>query len=182
MLTDKQISNLKVESKGRRRIVMDDTAYGAGTLGVRVSTRGKTFIYRYTHKGRSRIATLGRYPSLSLALARVKAAELAAAVEAGKDPAVALVKERQRRREIPTVLDLADEYIDRWARPRKKSWKTDRRVLDLNVIPAWGTWDADEVHRRDVRALLDKIARRAPVQANRVLEIIRKMFNWSIEN
>jgi len=135
----------------------------------------------YSRRGKARMTSLGRYPTVTLADARVKAATLAAAVKASRDPAVALIEERQRHRATPTVAELADEYIERWARRRKKTWEQDRRMLDRDVLPAWGDWTADEVRRRDVRALLDGIASRAPIQANRVLEVIRKMWNFAVE-
>jgi hypothetical protein len=39
-------------------------------------------------------------------------------------------------------------------------------------------WD---ITRRDVRELLDELAIRGPIMANRTLAIIRKMFNFAIE-
>ena len=38
-----------------------------------------------------------------------------------------------------------------------------------------------DIKRRDVRDLLDDIAVRAPIMANRVLALVRKMFNFAIE-
>ena len=182
MLTDKQLQFLQPAPTGQRRIVWDQPAgRGYGRLGIRVSAKAATFIYMYSRRGKPRMTSLGRYPTLSLADARVKAATFAAAVKAGRDPAVALIEERQRQHEMPTVAELADEYIKRWARRRKKTWEQDRRMLDRDVLPAWGDWAADEVRRRDVRALLDGIASRAPIQANRVLALLRKMWNFAVE-
>lgn len=38
-----------------------------------------------------------------------------------------------------------------------------------------------EITRRNVRELLEDVAERAPIQANRVLAVVRKMFNFAIE-
>ncbi len=40
---------------------------------------------------------------------------------------------------------------------------------------------AKEITRREVRQLLEEIADRAPIMANRPLALIRKMFNFAIE-
>ena len=47
--------------------------------------------------------------------------------------------------------------------------------------PAWKARAIADITRRDVRELLEKIAERAPVMANRVLAVTRKMFNFAID-
>jgi len=49
------------------------------------------------------------------------------------------------------------------------------------IVRRWGTMKVREITRRHVRDLLDDIATRAPIQANRVLAVVRKMFNFAIE-
>jgi integrase len=39
-----------------------------------------------------------------------------------------------------------------------------------------------DIRRREVRSVLDEIAARAPIMANRTLALIRKMFNFAIEH
>ena len=39
-----------------------------------------------------------------------------------------------------------------------------------------------ELTRRDVRALIERIAERAPVMANRVLAVVRKMLNFAVDH
>jgi len=65
----------------------------------------------------------------------------------------------------------------------KRSWKEDKRILDRDVIPAWGNRKISDINRRDIRALLETIVSRgAPVMANNTFKIIRKMFNWAVKN
>lgn len=49
------------------------------------------------------------------------------------------------------------------------------------LVKRWGSRKAKESTRRDVRDLLDDVAARAPIMANRVLALVRKMFNFAIE-
>lgn len=41
--------------------------------------------------------------------------------------------------------------------PRKRSWKEDQRILDHDIIDAWGTRKAIDTTRRDVILLLDAV-------------------------
>lgn len=177
-LTDVRVQSLKPK-KGRYE-VWDPAAPG---FGVRVTPKGaKSFVYVYRFDGTPRRMTLGRYPKLSLAQARIKYAGAKAALdEKGIDPGKALVDSRVASRSAPTVSQLADEYIEKWAIPRKRSWKEDRRLLDHDVIPSVGRKKASAVTRRDIRLLLDDIIERgSPVTANRVLAVVRKMFRFAV--
>jgi site-specific recombinase XerD len=40
---------------------------------------------------------------------------------------------------------------------------------------------AVQVWRADIRSVLNEIAKTAPIQANRALAVVRKMFNWAVE-
>jgi integrase len=147
-------------------------------LGLRVSSSGrKTWFIMYRSKGRLRRLTLGTYPALSLADARGQAMGARHAVAEGEDPAL----QRYDARHAPTVADLAVQYLDMYAKVHKKSWREDARLLHHEILPSWGHQKAFDITRRDVIALLDRIVERgAPIQANRVLALVRKMFNWAI--
>jgi integrase len=121
--------------------------------------------------------TLGTHPALSLAATRGKALEVKHAVAQGVDPAT----QKQLARHTPVFAEIAALYLDKHAQVHKKSWRDDARLLDKEVLPAWGRRHAVTVARRDVIALVDDIAARgAPIQANRVLALVRKVFNWAI--
>ena len=174
----------KLRPKPQRYDVWEDGRTG---LGVRVAPSGrKVFIYMFWLNGKARRMTLGVYGQganqLTLAAARVKHAEAKKAVSEGRDPAADTVAERRAIREAETVGDLIDLYLEKWARPRKRSAAEDERILEREVRPAWGTRKARDVRRRDIIDLLDAIVDRgAPIQANRTLACIRRAFNWAVE-
>ena len=147
-------------------------------LGLRVSPGGrKTWFVMYRASGRLRRYTLGTYPALGLADARQLATDARHRVAHGGDPAQA----RQAGRQAPTVAELATQYLDLYAKIHKRSWRGDARSLASDVLPAWGQRKAVDVRRRDVVMLLDQIvARGSPIQANRVLALVRKVWNWAI--
>ena len=177
-LTDRAVKLLKARSE--RFEVWDSSAPG---FGVRVSPAGrKTFIYLYRFERRPRRMSIGVYPRMSLATARTKHAEARELLEEkGRDPGSELVTGKKRRREAPSVNDLANEYMEKWAKPRKRSWKEDGRLLNSNVLPFIGRKKAADVRRRDIIEILDAMVDRgAPISANRTLAVVRKMFRFGI--
>src|SRR5438874_5816919 len=147
-------------------------------VGLRLSNSGrKTWFVMYRTGGRLRRLTLGTYPALSLADARNQATSAKRAAAQGEDPAL----QKQSARIAPTIADVAAQYMERYAKQHKKSWRDDARLLHREVLPEWGRRKAHDIRRKDVLALLDGIVERgSPIQANRVLALIRVMFNWAI--
>ena len=176
--TDKDIKNLKPESK--RYDVREKSGNG---FSIRVSPSGeKSWIYFYSFHGRKRRMTLGSYPALSLANARKKHREAIQILEMGNDPSLEKQKNAIEARDSLTIKSLITEYLEIWAKPRKRSWQEDQRILNKDVYPTWGKYKAKDISRRDVHQLLDKIKDRgAPIIANRTFSCIRRMFNFAIE-
>src|SRR5204863_2756928 len=80
-----------------------------------------------------------------------------------------------------TVEDLVSSYLERYARVRKRSAAEDERILRKDVLSRWAKRKAKDVTRRDVVRLLNEIVDRgAPIQANRTLTILRRMFRFAV--
>lgn len=175
--TDRSIESLKPKSS--RYIEWKDNGEG---MGLRVSPKGrKSFVYMYRFGGTARMMTLGDYPRMGLAAANRARSEAAELLERGIDPGAKLVAHKKAERAAETVQELADEYIEKYAKPRKRTWKKDDLILKKDVLPAWGKRKAKEITRRDVVLLLDTVLDRgAEIQANRTLAAIRKMFNFAL--
>ncbi|MFZ5450919.1 MAG: tyrosine-type recombinase/integrase [Thermodesulfobacteriota bacterium] len=174
-LTDMVLRNLKPQA--RRYLLWGDNGFG-----VRVSPKGKkTFVYSYRFERKARFMTLGDYPRMKLADAHVAHAEAMKKLEKGIDPGAEAVTEREEERKAPTVASLVEEYLEKWARPRKRSWREDKRILEKDILPAWRERKAREITKRDVLRLLDGIVDRgAGIMANRTLAIVRRMFNFAV--
>lgn len=154
---------------------------GPKGLCLRISPSGvKTWVYVYRFHGRLRRMTLGRYPDLSIGEADAKHADARLHRLHDEDPAVLGVQKRQELLHAPTVKVLVSEYLERHAKPHKRTWREDERILNREVIPRFGARKAADLRRREVIAMLDEIAARAPVQANQTLSVFRKCFNWAI--
>jgi integrase len=175
--TDRTIEALK--PRAVRYEVWDEARKG---FGVRVTTRGvKSFVWVYHFKGKPRRLTFGTYPRLSLASAGLKLAEAKQLLDRGIDPGEQTVAERVASRHAETVADLVEEYLARYARPRKRSASEDERVLRKDVLPRWGSEKAGDISQRHIVRLVNEIVDRgAPIQANRTLTILRRMFRFGV--
>lgn len=178
MLTDASVRRLKTNKN--REDVGDARVRG---LHLRVYQSGrKVWRMRYRWRGKRPIMTLGEYPIMGLREARQAVLEAQERIADGLDPAAESQRQQAVRTSTPTANDFAVEYIQRHAKPNKASWAEDQRNLEKNVLPYIGKMRMDEIHRRDIVAIIDRIRDRgAPVQANAVLAVVRKMFNFAVE-
>jgi integrase len=147
-------------------------------FAMRVTATGhRSWVVFYRAKGQLRRYTLGGYPQLGIDAARRRGREILGLAAMGKDPQA----EKQSERRAETVRDVAQRYIEEHAKVKKRSWRADHNILHRDLIPVLGTRKAADVTRREIRDLLRSIAERgAPIQANRTLEIVRKLYNWAI--
>lgn len=147
-------------------------------FGVRVSgkTGSKTYLVRYRANGTHRRLKLGRHPALGLASAREKARKALADAQAGVDPA--LERKRRRSRDV-TFEALAREVLDAKATRTRTSTREEReRMLEKDLLTAWGRRPVASISRRDVVELVEGIVDRgSPVAANRTLRLVQLIFN-----
>ena len=176
--TDRGIQAIKPGSE--RFEVWEDGRTG---LGLRVSPAGrKTWLYMYRFGGKPRRMTIGVYPALGLADAHIAHANAKAKLAVGTDPGSEHIEKRRAERNAATVEGLISEYIDRHARPHKKSAGADERLFKKDVLPVWGQRKASSITRRDVIVLLDRIVDRGSgVMANRTLSTLRRVWNFGLD-
>jgi integrase len=76
-----------------------------------------------------------------------------------------------------TVKSLAETYIRRHAKLKKSTWVEDESYLARHLIPRFGTRLALTITTDDMAALHAEIGSKHPYAANRLLEVVRKMYN-----
>src|SRR5215472_10940201 len=131
--TDKGIAALR--PKGDRYEAWED---GRSGFGVRVAPSGrKSWLYMYRFDGKARRMTLGAYPAIPLATARVKFAEAKRKLDHGEDPGALAKAEKVADRGANTVRQLVDEYLARSAKGLD-SYREIKRILERDVVPTWG--------------------------------------------
>jgi integrase len=155
-------------------------------------TRTWAALYRIKGSTRLRRATIGDYPTYSLAEAREEAAQIVQAARKGKD----IVAEREAAarvlaaKEKDTLEAAVKGFLEDWEqRPKRKGGmrapsyvKTLRQHFDNRVLPRWRGRQISDIKRSDVDELVREVAREAPVLANRVLAAVKALFNWCIRH
>jgi integrase len=174
-LTAAFVDAVKVE---KRTDYWDPTLAG---FGLRVTEKGaKTWAVFYRHNGLPRKYTVGSYPALSLKDARKEAQKVLRDAALGLDPAAVKKAAREATAGVVTFGALAQQYLDGYAKDRKRSWKEDERMVNGDLA-VWKNRPALEISRKDVASLLDGIVKRgAPISANRTLALVSKIFNLAI--
>ncbi|MEI6558612.1 MAG: integrase arm-type DNA-binding domain-containing protein [Rhodospirillaceae bacterium] len=178
----KRVVDSLVATDGRL-FVADSDLSGFGMIVTPAGSKAYIVEYRPGAGGRhvpKRRVTIGPHGSpWTPDTARDEARRVLGLVAAGRDPAAE--KAKARSKVAITVEAVATDFIEKYAKVRQKSWQETERVFRSDVYPALGTKSIEDVTRKDIVLLIDKVAERGPIMANRTLAYLRKFFNWSIE-
>jgi integrase len=178
-LTDRFCSTAKVLNG--RVDYFDTTVRGLALRVTENSHRSWCFHYRAPRDERRARATIGTYPATSLAAARGMALEARAQVEAGHDPRRGAGGPASSTAAM-TVVDLIVAYMADPNRAGLRSRHAIERRLRRNVVPVIGMVKLDELRRRDVRNVNDRIMQRgSKIEANRTFCDVRSMIRWALE-
>lgn len=151
-------------------------------LYLRKQTRdGASWTLRYHFAGKEHWITLGNYPDMSLAQARIEARQARVLLDKQQNPLhvrrAALAEERQKG----SFKALCEDWYcaDVQARGLKHP-AVPRRYLDKYLLPKLGRFPASDVTPSDVARLLDDVKVRAPTAANDLLRFIRRIFAFGV--
>lgn len=171
------VERLKPPATGQE----DHFDQGYPGLALRTSYGGrKSWVFFYRLNGKQRRMKLGTWPSMSLAEARQAWRDARNEVEVGNDPAA---KKLQAQRRLPdTVQIVAEQFIERWHRPRNRTADEIARMFERHLYPIIGHREIKDIGRRDIIEVLDKAQEKGlSVGANRILANVRRLFGWAVE-
>ena len=147
-------------------------AIGIGRTGI------KTFYLVRKFGGQSRRFLIGKYPTVDVDIARKIAQVLNNQLAQGIDPAIA-------KNEGMTFSELFDKFMNEYSRLRNRT--PERNVVTFNRYFATARYGKplsrmriNEIKKEHIRKLFAEITKHAPVHANRVLALIRSVFNRAI--
>jgi integrase len=168
-----ELSVRKLKPKADAFVVWDTLQRG---LAIRVQPTGaRAWKVIYSRHGRPRWLHIGDVAAIGLADARTLAAEAMLAVARGKDPAA----EKRAERGAGTFAELAERYVEHYAKRRNKSWAQADKLIRRQALPRWAKLQAASISRADVRAMMSRIE--APVLANQVLAAVSAVFSWAVK-
>lgn len=151
-------------------------------LYLRKQTRdGASWTLRYRFAGKEHWLTLGNYPDMALAQARIEARQARVLLDRQQNPLsvrrAALDEERQKG----SFKALCEDWYRAEVQARGlKHPAVPRRYLDRYLVPKLGRMAASEVTPADVARLLDGIKGRAPTAANDLLRFTRRIFAFGV--
>ena len=181
-LTDKFCQGAKPKDNGDRADFFDAKVPG---LTLRCHGSGKTWSFLFSvpgpdgkldHSKRGRV-TIGSYPATGLATARVRALELRATVEAGRDPREAAIAEAA---DATTVADLYGRWIQKHVAGLRSAHHVMQR-MEKDALPALGAIKLSAVSRKEINTVLEAVAARAPSTAARLYDDLKAMFLFAVQ-
>jgi hypothetical protein len=176
-LTARVLETLPLPARGRIEY-FDDCLPG---FAVRVFPSGrKVFTLLYRMKGgraqRKERLDIGTYPPLSLATARERASKIMAEIQLGTNPRAeaqpALLAPTDLQGNGASVRQLCEAYLlhpHGGGKLRAASTLPHyRRLIEAEIVPAFGGRPAADVARAEVREWSERLAAEKPVVANRL--------------
>jgi hypothetical protein len=119
-------------------------------------TGGMLWHYRYRLNGRQERVTLGRYPALSLKLARAERDKRETLVAQGQSPAVQKRLAKQGAAPDTTMAEFGERFFRDVVAKDRRDLTIPRRYFDKSIVPAIGTKAVRDVTTEDVRAIIWK--------------------------
>jgi integrase len=173
VLTVQAIERLK---PGKARREVPDAAVPGLYLIIQPSGR-KSWAVRIRIAGKPAKITL---KALDLVKARDEARGVVEMARQGKDAR----RERERqlaeaaRAELDTVAAVCEDWLTKDQASNRTAAEV-RAIMTREVLPHIGKLPIAAIRKRDIIRLVDIVAERAPVRANRVLAWTKRLFNWA---
>lgn len=172
-LTNRAAEAAPIPGTGKRTMIWDDEIKG---FGLKIFPTGmRSFFFDYRIDGRHRQITIGRFPQITVEMARQIVRQKIGILASGVDPGGEKVHAAPGR----TMKALCEDYMEQWSKPRKKTWYDDKRRIEMRILPAFGELAVDSILRIDIIKLHQQISRDAPIEANRVLRSNFSSITWT---
>ncbi len=172
-LTHNACLKVKPEPHRPRKTLSD----GLG-LKLKVSCTSKLWRFDYTHEGKQKSLSLGKFPEVSLAEARELRDKARRQLRDGRDPVRARQDEKRKAPEN-TFRELSAQWLSRgeWSQGHLR---TIEQRLDKHILPYVGDMPVSEVTTPLVREVLKRIEDRGTIEtAHRVKYIIGQICRFA---
>ncbi|MEP3630546.1 MAG: tyrosine-type recombinase/integrase [Hyphomicrobiales bacterium] len=189
IFNDAMVKALKPQA-GKRQEIPDPKVSG---LAIRVTSTGvKTWAFRYRNAANRQCrVTLGRYPMISLADARLKAKQLVGDVASNIDPVAERKMEKAKlaAEALRTVDGLAQAYFEdaalglhrNNAQPKRESTLSGEKwMYEKQIKPFFGDVPLASLTKADIQAFVSKQSRQAPSNGRHCRNILRQFLSYAV--
>ena len=167
-LNDRQIKNAKPAKKPFK---LNDSK----GLYLYINTSGgKLWRFDFSHNGKRKTLSIGKYPTISLVEARQAAENARRLLVSGQDPSEA--KQQEKRERQAAALNTFEAIARRWHSDNLIRWKENHaarvlRYFETDVFPVIGEMPIQEIRVSDIKTVLDGVMTRG---VNNTAEKIRE--------
>jgi integrase len=180
--TDNRLRTLSHDGSNKR-LYFYDTAQPSLALSLTPSGTKSFQLQAWDKKrGKSVVKSIGRYPNMSITLAREAVVGLLSDISKGVN---VIAKAKKKRDE-----ECLDDVFERWleeAKQHKRSWQHDKSRYDLYIHKPLGKKRITDIDRDMVREWFSKLTnmssprgKLSKTTANRIFAILRTVFNQEL--
>jgi integrase len=155
-------------------------------LGILVQPSGeRSFFWFRKVQGFPTWKTIGRWPDVSVEHARDKTSDLNKSLAKWRSDGFEGPDPFDRPRGRVTLATVLEDYIERYLREHAKD--AERAIKDARwqvekYVSGWKARSLGSISRSNVEQLAASVGQNhGPYTANRLLQLLRRLFNWSIE-
>jgi len=143
-------------------------------------TGGMLWHYRYRLNGKQERVTLGRYPALSLKLARAERDKRETMVAQGQSPATQKRLAKQGAAADTTVAEFGERFFRDVVAKDRRDLTIPRRYFDKSIVPAIGTKAVCDVTTENVRAIIwRKKDEGFDAAAGNIRSVLKRLFDYA---
>ena len=180
-ITKSYVDSLKSQASPYRKWDNKVPGFGVKVYASRKGQRAKSFVLRYSNPaGKRREITLGMYGPLTPTQARERAEQLVVAIREGADP---LAEKKAKRfaapSDVSTFQQVVDQFIERYAKPRQRTWPETKRNFEVNCAD-WLDRSITSITQIEAQDLVDGfLAEGHPAKARVTLAWLHTLFRWA---
>ena len=177
-LNDRQIKNAKPAEKPFK---LND---GKGLYLYINTSGGKLWRFDFSHNGKRKTLSIGKYPTVSLVEARQAAENARRLLASGQDPSEA--KQQGKRERQAAALNTFESIARRWHTDNLHRWKENHaarvlRYFETDVFPVIGAMSIQEIRVSDIKAVIDGVmARGVNNTAEKIREWTGAIFDYAV--
>lgn len=153
-------------------------------LFLKANSTSQLWRLKYSLNGEENTYSIGIYPDISVAQARILAQEARTAVANGIAPrhARAIKEEAKKAQEAWTFKKVAEEWLEFNSHLKPKTVSGHRGALKNHIYPSIGDMPVAEIAVRHIRTILERLNASSPTMARYSLTLMRMILNRAMDN